>query len=83
MTAEGFKRSYAATNSDTARSASSANVATSDSTTAPAAGCVIHRGILRSTPSGPQIVTANSAWREMHEQPRPPNLPADGMGSEP
>ena len=50
-------------NSVTARSAATASVAVSESTKSPAEGSVIHRGILRSTPSGPRTVIGISARR--------------------
>ena len=53
-----------ATNSATACSASIVKAGACDSTTLLAAGSVIQRGILRSSPSGPCTVTGPSGRRE-------------------
>lgn len=73
---EDFNNSCVASNSDAIRKVLSASVVTSDNTMPLAAGAVIQRGILRSTPSGPRIVIGRSILREA--QTTSNSLPANG-----
>jgi hypothetical protein len=73
---EVFKRSLAVSKTTTARSGSSVSVATAVSLNRLAAGSVIQRGILRSTPSGPRTVIGMSACRGARTSSR--SAPARG-----
>ena len=63
-TPDPFNGSWVLSTAQTARRASTANVATSETMNCRAAGSVIQRGMLRSMPSGPRTVMAMWAWRE-------------------